>query len=251
MIIFFNQNKNQNLTPAQLDLNAGAEYALGVLNQNYTLETTRNNRNYSYRIQNQFPSWLITESENNSSYNTINLVQELYNWIFSKNGLDLYPNFENLQNPFYTNQESLKKIYSSLFSNFDFSDFNDIKVLREFLISNKEKFIEKKGTEESFKVFIQTFFDSAFNDFKIEYGSDNTFLLNESDTNTEVLSDGRYNQEFSIKLEANIDEKYQDDFVSLLKPMGFYFDLVGSENTLFSGTVTTSLDIEPEEIIIS
>jgi hypothetical protein len=251
MILFFNQNKNQNLTPAELDLNAGAEYAIAILNQTHNTQEVRNNRNYSYRVQNQFPSWLITESEDNSSYNTINLVQELYNWIFSKNGLDLYPNFENLQNPFYTNEESLKKIYSSLFSNFDFSDFNDIKILREFLISNKQKFIEKKGTEESFKIFIQTFFNSAFNDFKIEYGSNGTFLLNQSNTNTEILSDGRYNQEFSIKLEANIDEKYQDDLISLLKPMGFYFDLVNSENTLFSGTVTSSLDIEPKEIIIS
>lgn len=252
MIIFFNQNKNQSLTPNELDVNAGAEYAIGVLNANYNVSQSLNTRrNFSYLIENQFPIWLIEDVESNSSYKIIDFVQELYNWIYSPDGLDLYPNFENLQNAFYTNEDCLRKIYSSIFTDFDFEDFTDLASLREFLISNKKKFVDKKGTQNSIKYFLETFFGSQLNDYTIEYGVNDVFVLNSSNTNEDTLSNGSSLQEYSIRLEADIDEKYQDDLINLLKPMGFNFDLVKAENSIYSGSITGTDKVEPYEIVVS
>ena len=61
------------------------------------------------------------------------------------------------------------------------------------------------------------------------YNKNDVFILNNSNTNEDTLSDGSSLQEFSIRLEADIDEKYQDDLINLVKPMGFHFDLVKAE----------------------
>lgn len=252
MILFFNQNKNQSLAPNELDVNAGAEYAIGVLNTNYNIsESLNTRRNFSYLIENQFPIWIIEDVQSNSSYKIIDFVQELYNWIYSPDGLDLYPNFENLQNAFYTNEDSLRKIYSSIFTDFDFEDFTDLTSLREFLISNKKKFVDKKGTQNSIQYLLETFFGSQLNDYTIEYGVNDVFVLNSSNTNEDTLSNGSSLQEYSIRLEADIDEKYQDDLINLIKPMGFNFDLVKAENSIYSGSVTGTDKVEPYEIVVS
>jgi len=252
MIIFFNQNKDQVFTVNQLNTSAGAEYAIKLINSTYNLsETLNERRNFTYFVENQFPNWLIKDVEENSSYKIIDFVQELYNWIYSPDGLDLYPNFENLQNAFYTNEDSLRKIYSSIFTDFDFKDFTDLTSLREFLISNKKKFVEKKGTQNSIQYFLETFFGSQLNDYTIEYGVNDVFVLNNSNTNEDTLSNGSSLQEYSIRLEADIDEKYQDDLINLIKPMGFNFDLVKAENSIYSGSVTGTYKIEPYEIVVS
>ena len=252
MIIFFNQNKDQVFTVNQLNTSAGAEYAIKLINSTYNLsETLNERRNFAYFVENQFPNWLIKDVEENSSYKIIDFVQELYNWIYSPEGLDLYPNFENLQNAFYTNEDSLRKIYSSLFTDFDFEDFTDLTSLREFLISNKKKFIEKKGTQNSIQYFLETFFGSQLNDYTIEYGVNDVFVLNSSNTNEDTLSNGSSLQEYSIRLEVDIDEKYQDDLINLIKPMGFNFDLVKAENSIYSGSVTGTDKVEPYEIVVS
>ena len=252
MIIFFNQNKDQVFTVNQLNTSAGAEYAIKLINSTYNLsETLNERRNFAYFVENQFPNWLIKDVEENSSYKIIDFVQELYNWIYSPEGLDLYPNFENLQNAFYTNEDSLRKIYSSIFTDFDFEDFTDLTSLREFLISNKKKFIEKKGTQNSIQYFLETFFGSQLNDYTIEYGVNDVFVLNSSNTNEDTLSNGSSLQEYSIRLEVDIDEKYQDDLINLIKPMGFNFDLVKAENSIYSGSVTGTDKVEPYEIVVS
>lgn len=252
MIIFFNQNKDQVFTVNQLNTSAGAEYAIKLINSTYNLsETLNERRNFAYFVENQFPNWLIKDVEENSSYKIIDFVQELYNWIYSPEGLDLYPNFENLQNAFYTNEDSLRKIYSSIFTDFDFEDFTDLTSLREFLISNKKKFVEKKGTQNSIQYFLETFFGSQLNDYTIEYGVNDVFILNSSNTNEDTLSNGSSLQEYSIRLEADIDEKYQDDLINLIKPMGFNFDLVKAENSIYSGSVTGTDKVEPYEIVVS
>ena len=119
------------------------------------------------------------------------------------------------------------------------------------MISNKKKFIEKKGTQNSIKYFLETFFDSQLNDYTIEYGVNDVFILNNSNTNEDTLSDGSSLQEFSIRLEADIDEKYQDDLINLVKPMGFHFDLVKAENSIYSGSVTGTDKVDPYEIVVS
>jgi len=252
MIIFFNQNKDQVFTVNQLNTSAGAEYAIKLINSTYNLsETLNERRNFTYFVENQFPNWLIKDVEENSSYKIIDFVQELYNWIYSPDGLDLYPNFENLQNAFYTNEDSLRKIYSSIFTDFDFEDFTNLDSLREFLISNKKKFVEKKGTQNSIQYFLETFFGSQLNDYTIEYGVNDVFVLNSSNTNEDTLSNGSSLQEYSIRLEADIDEKYQDDLINLIKPMGFNFDLVKAENSIYSGSVEGTDKVEPYEIVVS
>jgi hypothetical protein len=101
MILFFNQNKDQVFTVNQLDTNAGAEYAIKLINSTYNLsETLNERRNFAYFVENQFPNWLIKDVEQNTSYKIIDFIQELYNWTYAPSGLDLYPNFENLQNIF-------------------------------------------------------------------------------------------------------------------------------------------------------
>ena len=72
-----------------------------------------------------------------------------------------------------------------------------------------------------------------------------------SNTNEDTLSDGSSLQEFSIRLEADIDEKYQDDMINLMKPMGFNFDLVKAETSIYSGSVTGTDKVEPYEIVVS
>lgn len=252
MIIFFNQNKDQVFTTNQLDINAGAEYAIKLINSNFNISDTLNERrNFAYFVENQFPNWLIKESEENTSYKIIEFIQELYNWAYSPDGLDLYPNYENIQNIFYTNEESLRKIYSSIFTDFDFNDFTNVSSLREFLISNKKKFVDKKGTQNSIKYFLETFFDSQLDDYTIEYGVNDVFVLNSSNINEDTLSNGSSLQEYSIRLEADIDEKYQDDLINLVKPMGFHFDLVKAENSIYSGSVTRTDKVDPYEIVVS
>jgi hypothetical protein len=128
----------------------------------------------------------------------------------------------------------LKETYKSLFADFDFDDFieNKEQELREFLIANKKRFIVNKGKKEAYEYFLQTFFPDVYTDFKI--GIDETFVLNAASLNEQTLTDGTNYQEFSIVIESSIDEKYEDDFISMLKPVGFYMNLKESPQTFVS-----------------
>jgi hypothetical protein len=245
MILFFtNPNLGATAAITSYGLNAGAEYALGVLKTEFDFDQlTSTDKKFNYTVEHQFPSWLVSEARKNNSVNTINLIQRYYDWVFSTSGLDLYPNYEDIQNVFYMNFDSLKETYKSLFSDFDFDDFGqDYETeLREFLVSNKKRFIVNKGNQDSFKYFIQTFFNSVLDDYEMTYGVDNTLVLNQGTLNGDYMTEGANRQEFGIILTAYIPEKYQDDFISMMKPIGFRFDLVKGQRSL-SVTETTSAD---------
>jgi len=235
MIFFFtNPNLGATANITQYNVDAGCEYALGVLNSQYDLATIAStDRKFFYSVEHQFPSWLVKESKTDSDIKIIELIQRYYDWVFSTSGLDLYPNYEDIQNVFYTNFASIKETYKSLFADFDFDDFGEDydKELREFLISNKKRFIVNKGNQDSFKYFIQTFFDSILDDYSITFGVNDTMVLNQGTLNTDYLTEGRNRQEFAIILTAYIPEKYQDDFISLMKPLGIRFDLIKGQKS--------------------
>jgi hypothetical protein len=250
MIIFFNQNKDQVFALTEYNLEAGAEYALGLINSAYSVKKVNNNLNYTYSVSHQFPQWIIDETRTNSEAKIIDFVQELYNFLFSSSGLNLTPNYENIQDIYLTDINYLKEYYNSLFSDFDFNDFDDTQALRDFLISNKTRFIGSKGTEDSYKYFIKTFFNAELDDYSLNYGND-TMTLNGGSLNETYLTNGIDKQERSILLQADIPEKYEDDLKSLLKPMGFYFNLVRSEKTVISTTITASEKLSPYSIVLS
>ncbi len=235
MILFFT---NPNLAAtggiAQYNTDAGCEYAISVLGTQFDLETLAStDRKFFYSVEHQFPAWLVKEAKADPDINTINLIQKYYDWVFSASGLDLYPNYEDIQNVFYMNFSSLKETYKSLFSDFDFDDFGEEyeSELRQFLISNKKRFVVNKGNQDSFKYFIQTFFDSVLDDYSITFGVNETMILNQGVLNSDALTEGRNKQEFGIILTAYIPEKYQDDFISLMKPLGIRFDLIKGQKS--------------------
>lgn len=170
--------------------------------------------------------------------------------MFSSSGLNLTPNYENIQDIYLTDINYLKEYYNSLFSDFDFNDFDDTQALRDFLISNKTRFVGSKGTEDSYKYFIKTFFNAELDDYSLNYGND-TMTLNGGSLNETYLTNGIDKQERSILLQVDISEKYEDDLKSLLKPMGFYFNLVRSEKTVISTTITASEKLSPYSIVLS
>lgn len=245
MILFFtNPNLGATASITSYGLNAGAEYAIGVLKGQFDFaQLTNTDKKFNYTVEHQFPSWLVSEARKNSSVNTIELVQRYYDWVFSTSGLNLYPNYEDIQNVFYMNFDSLKETYKSLFPDFGFDDFGrDYETeLREFLVANKKRFIVNKGNQDSFKYFIQTFFGSVLDDYEMSYGVDNTLVLNQGTLNGDYLTEGANRQEFGIILTAFIPEKYQDDFISMMKPIGFRFDLIKGQRSL-SAVATTSAD---------
>lgn len=250
MIIFFNQNKDQTFALTEYNLEAGAEYALGLINAAYSQKKLSNNLNYNYSISHHFPQWILDETQTNSEAKIVDFIQELYNFLFSQSGLNLTPNYENIQDIYVTNKNYLKEYYSSLFSDFDFSDFEDEQLLREFLISNKTRFVGIKGTEDSYRYFIKTFFNSELDDFSLNYGTD-TMTLNAASLNETYLTNGTDKQDRSILIQADIPEKYEDDFKALLKPMGFYFNLVRAEKSVISTSITASEKLSPYAIVLS
>lgn len=250
MIIFFNQNKDKTFALTEYNLEAGAEYALGLINAAYSQKKVSNNLNYTYSISHHFPQWILDESQTNSEVKIVDFIQELYNFLFSTAGLNLTPNYENIQDIYVTNKNYLKEYYSSLFSDFDFLDFEDTQSLREFLISNKTRFVGIKGTEDSYRYFIKTFFNSELDDFSLNYGTD-TMTLNAASLNETYLTNGTDKQDRSILIQADIPEKYEDDFKALLKPMGFYFNLVRAEKSVISTSITASEKLSPYAIVLS
>lgn len=238
MILFFNPTSSATIGTTSYNMSAGAEYAISQLKSLYDFsELFRDDLNFRYHIKSQFPQWLINESNKNSDVKIINLIQEFYNFYFSSKGLDLYPNYEHIQDVFLSNQDGLKQTYNSLFAEFDFEDFIVEKEsqLREFLISNKKRFIVNKGLNTSYEYFIDTFFPNI--EYNFDIGVETTFVLNSSELNEKTLTDGTNYQEYSIGIEASIDEKYEDDFISMLKPVGFYMNLKESPitfNTMLS-----------------
>jgi len=251
MILFFNPTSSQSVGPTGMDMTVGAEYAINQLKQLYDFNKIfRDDLNFRYYIENQFPQWIVDQSKINSDVKIIDLIQEFYNFYFSKNGLNLYPNYEHIQSAFFSNQDGLRQMYSSLFSDFDFDDFIETKEqeLREFLISNKSRFITRKGTESSYDYFLASFFENV--EYQLSKGVDDTFILNSSEMNDKTITDGTDYQEFSIKIEASINEKYQDDFISLLKPVGFYMNLTQSPIT-FNSLLSSISKNNPLAITIS
>jgi hypothetical protein len=235
MIIVFNPTISQTINPSAYNISAAAEYAISQLDSTYNFNKLfRDDLNFRYYIKSQFPQWLVDQANKNSDVKIIDLIQEFYNFYFSKNGLNLYPNYEHIQNIFFMNLDGLKETYKSLFADFDFDDFieNKEQELREFLIANKKRFIVNKGKKEAYEYFLQTFFPDVYTDFKI--GIDETFVLNSASLNEQTLTDGTNYQEFSIVIESSIDEKYEDDFISMLKPVGFYMNLKESPQTFVS-----------------
>lgn len=238
MILFFNPTSSQSAGPTGMNMSVGAEYAINQLKILYDFnKLIRDDLNFRYYIENQFPQWIQDQAKVNTDIKIIDLIQEFYNFYFSTNGLNLYPNYEHIQSIFFSNQDGLRATYSSLFSDFDFDDFIETKEqeLREFLVSNKSRFVVNKGTETSYDYFLSTLFTDI--EYQLSKGVDDTFVLNLSEMNDRVITDGTDYQEYSIKIEASIDEKYQDDFISMLKPVGFYMNLKESPitfNTLLS-----------------
>jgi hypothetical protein len=229
MILFFNPTITQTVGPTGMNMTVGAEYAINQLKELYDFNKIfRSDLNFRYYIENQFPQWIQDQAKKDSDVKIIDLIQEFYNFYFSSNGLNLYPNYEYIQSVFFSNQDGLRALYSSLFSDFDFDDFISSKEeeLRTFLISNKSRFIANKGTRASYDYFLDTLFADV--EYQLSKGIDETFVLNTSDLNDKTLTDGTDYQEYSIRIEASIDEKYQDDFIALLKPVGFYMNLVDS-----------------------
>jgi hypothetical protein len=251
MIIFFNPTIAEEKTPSQYDFNTAAEYVLSQLKSDYNFNSiVRNDLNFKYFIEDQFPKWIIKESKTNVNVKIIELIQEFYNFYFSKNGLNLYPNYEYLQNIFFTNEESIKEYYNSLFADFDFEDFYDTKKteLREFLISNKSRFISNKGNKSSYDYFLKTLFPD--NNYRFVLGVDETFVLNSSQLNDKTITDGVNYQEFSILLLSLINEKYQDDFISMLKPMGFNMNLI-KDQELITSQLTSVSKVTPSKIAVT
>ena len=235
MILFFNPTSSQSIGPTGMNMSVGAEYAINQLKNLYNFnKLIRGDLNFRYYIENQFPQWIQDQAKTNTDVKIIDLIQEFYNFYFSTNGLNLYPNYEHIQSAFFCNQDGLRAMYSSMFSDFDFDDFIETKEqeLREFLISNKSRFVANKGTESSYDYFLATLFADI--EYQLSKGIDDTFVLNASEMNDKVITDGTDYQEFSIKIEASIDEKYQDDFISMLKPVGFYMNLKESPQTFVS-----------------
>ena len=203
MIIFFNQNKDQVFALTEYNLEAGAEYALGLINSAYPIKKVNNNLNYTYSVSHQFPQWIIDETRTNSEAKIIDFIQELYNFLFSSSGLNLTPNYENIQDIYLTDTNYLKEYYNSLFSDFDFTDFDDTQALKDFLISNKIRFVGSKGTEDSYKYFIKTFFNAELDDYSLNYGND-TMTLNGGSLNETYLTNGIDKQATEDALAANI-----------------------------------------------
>ncbi len=244
MIIVFNPTISQTINPSAYNISAAAEYAISQLDSTYNFNKLfRDDLNFRYYIKSQFPQWLVNESNKNSDVKIIDLIQEFYNFYFSKNGLNLYPNYEHIQNIFFMNLDGLRETYKSLFADFDFDDFieNKEQALREFLVANKKRFIVNKGKKEAYEYFLQTFFPDVYTDFKI--GIDETFILNGASLNEQILTDGTNYQEFSVTIEASIDEKYEDDFISMLKPLGFFMNLKQSPVTLTNSIAVNNTNI--------
>lgn len=251
MILFFNPTSSQSIGPTGMNMTVGAEYAINQLKQLYDFNKIfRDDLNFRYYVENQFPKWIVDQSKTNSDVKIIDLIQEFYNFYFSKNGLNLYPNYEHIQSVFFSNQDGLRQTYSSLFSDFDFDDFITSKEdeLREFLISNKSRFISNKGMQKSYEYFLDSLFASI--QYQLSKGIDDTFVLNASEMNENSFTDGTDLQEYSIKIEASIDEKYQDDFISMLKPVGFYMNLLQSPQTLAQAGSTINKKI-PSKVSVS
>ena len=244
MIIVFNPTISQTINPSAYNISAAAEYAISQLDSTYNFDKLfRDDLNFRYYIKSQFPQWLVNESNKNLDVKIIDLIQEFYNFYFSKNGLNLYPNYEYIQNIFFMNLDGLRETYKSLFADFDFDDFieNKEQALREFLVANKKRFIVNKGKKEAYEYFLQTFFPDVYTDFKI--GIDETFILNGASLNEQILTDGTNYQEFSVTIEASIDEKYEDDFISMLKPLGFFMNLKQSPVTLTNSIAVNNTNI--------
>lgn len=251
MILFFNPTISQTVGPTGMNMTVGAEYAISQLKELYDFNKIfRDDLNFRYYIENQFPQWVRDQAKKDSDVKIIDLVQEFYNFYFSTNGLDLYPNYEHIQSVFFSNQEGLRSAYSSLFSDFDFDDFISTKEeeLRTFLISNKSRFIANKGTKTSYDYFLDTIFSDV--EYQLFKGVDDTFVLNASEMNEKTLTDGTDYQEYSIKIEASIDEKYQDDFIAMLKPVGFYLNLADSPQ-VFATTISTVNKNKPLTLSVS
>jgi len=251
MILFFNPTSSQSIGPTGMNMTVGAEYAINQLKQLYDFNKIfRDDLNFRYYVENQFPQWIVDQSKTNSDVKIIDLIQEFYNFYFSKNGLNLYPNYEHIQSVFFSNQDGLRQTYSSLFSDFDFDDFITSKEdeLREFLISNKSRFIANKGMQKSYEYFLDSLFASI--QYQLSKGIDDTFVLNASEMNENSFTDGTDLQEYSIKIEASIDEKYQDDFISMLKPVGFYMNLLQSPQTFAQAGSTINKKI-PSKVSVS
>jgi hypothetical protein len=251
MILFFNPTITQTVGPTGMNMTVGAEYAIDQLKELYDFNKIfRSDLNFRYYIENQFPQWVQDQAKKDPDVKIIDLIQEFYNFYFSTNGLNLYPNYEHIQSVFFSNQDGLRSLYSSLFSDFDFDDFISTKEeeLRTFLISNKSRFIVNKGTKTSYDYFLDTLFADV--EYQLSKGIDETFVLNTSNLNDKTLTDGTDYQEYSIKIEASIDEKYQDDFISLLKPVGFYMNLVDSPQ-FFAPALSTVNKNKPLSLSVS
>ncbi len=124
MILFFNPTITQTVGPTGMNMTVGAEYAINQLKELYDFNKIfRSDLNFRYYIENQFPQWIQDQAKKDSDVKIIDLIQEFYNFYFSSNGLNLYPNYEYIQSVFFSNQDGLRALYSSLFSDFDFDDF--------------------------------------------------------------------------------------------------------------------------------
>ena len=117
MIIFFaNPNLGATAGITAYNVNAAAQNAINILQNTYNLdEIISGNKKFNYTIEHQLPKWLVVQAKNDSSINIVKYLQAYYDWIFSSNGLDLYPNYEDIQNVFYMNFDSLQETYKSLF----------------------------------------------------------------------------------------------------------------------------------------
>ena len=100
----------------------------------------------------------------------------------------------------------------------------------------------------SYEYFIDTFFPNI--EYNFDIGVETTLILNSSELNEKILTDGTNYQEYSIGIEASIDEKYQDDFISMLKPVGFYMNLTESPIT-FNSLLSSISKNNPLAITIS
>ena len=110
MILFFNPTSSQSIGPTGMNMTVGAEYAINQLKQLYDFNKIfRDDLNFRYYVENQFPQWIVDQSKTNSDVKIIDLIQEFYNFYFSKNGLNLYPNYEHIQSVFFSNQDGLRQ----------------------------------------------------------------------------------------------------------------------------------------------